>query len=126
MPEPVISSVLRKWLDEKERVLSAETTGRHDVPGRPKVGLALAGGVARGIPHIGVLRGLRAAGIHIDAVSPRMVGAVIGAAFCAGTPLEEMARIGEHPSFTDFGRWTPSWLGLATNHRLEKYLARLT
>jgi len=51
---------------------------------------------------------------------------LIGAAFCAGTPLEEMARIGEHTSFTDFGRWTPSWLGLATNHRLEKYLARLT
>src|SRR6202171_749875 len=126
MPEPVISSVLRKWLDEKERVLSAETTGRHDVPGRPKVGLALAGGFARGIAHIGVLRVLRDAGIHIDAVAGTSVGALIGAAFCAGTPLEEMARIGAATTFTDFGRWTPSWLGLATNHRLEKYLARLT
>ncbi len=36
------------------------------------------------------------------------------------------AHRAEHTSFTDFGRWTPSWLGLATNHRLEKYLARLT
>jgi NTE family protein len=126
MPEPVISSVLRRWLDEKERVLSSGVTGVHEIPARPKVGLALAGGFARGIAHIGVLRVLRDAGIHIDAVAGTSVGALIGAAFCAGTPLEEMARIGEHTSFTDFGRWTPSWLGLATNHRLEKYLARLT
>src|SRR3984885_6443178 len=126
MPESVISSVLRRWLDEKERVLSSAVTGVHKIPARPKVGLALAGGFARGIAHIGVLRVLRDAGIHIDAVAGTSVGALIGAAFCAGTPLEEMARIGEPPSFTDFGRWTPSWLGLATNHRLEKYLARLT
>jgi predicted acylesterase/phospholipase RssA len=37
-----------------------------------------------------------------------------------------MARIGATTSFTDFGRWTPSWLGLATNQRLEKFLARFT
>src|ERR1700686_4406149 len=126
MSEPVISSVLRRWMDQKERVLSGGVTGLHEIPVRPKVGLALAGGFARGIAHIGVLRVLRDAGIHIDAVAGTSVGALIGAAFCAGTPLEEMARIGEHTSFTDFGRWTPSWLGLATNHRLEKYLARLT
>lgn len=93
---------------------------------RPKIGLALSGGFARGIAHIGVLRVLRDAGIHIDAVAGTSVGALIGAAYCAGTPLEEMERIGLHTSFTDFGRWTPSWLGLATNQRLEKYLARLT
>jgi NTE family protein len=29
-------------------------------------------------------------------------------------------------TFADFGRWTPSWLGLATNQRMEKYVARLT
>src|SRR6202047_2125924 len=126
MSEPVISSVLRRWMDEKERVLSGGVTGVHEVRARPKVGLALAGGFARGIAHIGVLRVLRDTGIHIDAVAGTSVGALIGVAYCAGTPLEEMERIGAHTSFTDFGRWTPSWLGLATNQRLEKYLARLT
>src|SRR5207253_6183880 len=38
----------------------------------------------------------------------------------------QMARVGASTSFTDFGRWTPSWLGLATNQRMEKYLARFT
>ena len=93
---------------------------------RPKVGLALSGGFARGIAHIGVLRVLRDAGIPIDAIAGTSVGALIGAAYCAGSPLEEMERIGAHTSFADFGRWTPSWLGLATNQRLEKYLARFT
>lgn len=125
MAEPVISSVLQHWQEEREKVSSAVHVAR-DSPSRPKVGLALAGGFARGIAHIGVLRVLRDEGIHIDAVAGTSVGALIGAAYCAGTPLEEMERIGAHTSFTDFGRWTPSWLGLATNHRLEKYLARLT
>src|SRR5579864_6197267 len=93
---------------------------------RPRVGLALAGGFARGIAHIGVLRILREAGIPIDVVSGTSVGALIGSAYCAGTPLEEMERIGATTSFTDFGRWTPSWLGLATNQRMEKFLARFT
>jgi NTE family protein len=126
MPEPVISSVIRHWVDERNKPSSQASDESRDVPARPRVGLALAGGFARGIAHIGVLRVLRDAGIHVDAVAGTSVGALIGAAYCAGTPLEEMERIGAHTSFTDFGRWTPSWLGLATNQRLEKYLARLT
>lgn len=93
---------------------------------RPRVGLALAGGFARGIAHIGILRVLREAGIPIDCVAGTSVGALIGASYCAGASLEEMERIGADTSFTDFGRWTPSWLGLATNQRMEKYLARFT
>src|SRR5216683_726451 len=93
---------------------------------RPRVGLALAGGFARGIAHIGVLRVFREASIPIDCIAGTSVGALIGASYCAGAPLDEMERIGAETSFTDFGRWTPSWLGLATNQRLEKYLARFT
>jgi NTE family protein len=126
MAEPVISSVVRHWLDDKKKAPFGVAGELRDLAVRPKVGLALAGGFARGIAHIGVLRVFRDAGIHIDAIAGTSVGALIGAAYCAGTPLEEMERIGAHTSFTDFGRWTPSWLGLATNQRLEKYLARLT
>jgi NTE family protein len=93
---------------------------------RPKVGLALAGGFARGISHIGVLRVLREAKIPIDVVSGTSVGALIAAAYCAGTPLESMERVANKTTFADFGRWTPSWLGLATNQRLEEFLGRMT
>jgi NTE family protein len=93
---------------------------------RPRVGLALAGGFARGIAHIGVLRVLREAGIPIDCVAGTSVGALIAVGYCSGAPLEEMAKVGAATSFADFGRWTPSWLGLATNQRMEKYFARFT
>jgi len=97
-----------------------------DDPRRPRIGLALAGGFARGIAHIGVLRVFREAGIPVDLVAGTSVGALIGAAYCAGTSLEVMERAGTETKFADFGRWTPSWLGLATNQRLEEYLARMT
>src|SRR5438876_4871600 len=93
---------------------------------RPRLGLALASGFARGIAHLGVLRVLREAGIPIDCVAGTSVGALIAVGYCAGASLEEMAKVGASTSFTDFGRWTPSWLGLATNQRMEKYLARFT
>ena len=115
------------WLQSaKERLLSLAEPEERKPSERPRVGLALSGGFARGIAHIGVLRVLREAGIHVDVVAGTSVGALIGSAFCAGTPLEEMERIGATTSFADFGRWTPSWLGLATNQRLEKFLARFT
>ena len=93
---------------------------------RPRVGLALAGGFARGIAHIGVLRVLREAGIPIDCVAGTSVGALIGAAFCGGASPVEMEKIGAVTTFADFGRWTPSWLGLATNQRIERFLGRFT
>lgn len=116
------------WLSAAANKLRAFAYGGENavLAKRPRVGIALAGGFARGIAHIGVLRALRAAKIPIDFVSGTSVGALIGAAYCGGTTLEEMERIGMATTFADFGRWTPSWIGLATNQRLEKYLARFT
>src|SRR5260370_32352619 len=93
---------------------------------RPRVGLALAGGFARGIAHIGVLRVFREAGIPIDMVAGTSVGALIGASYCSGASLETMEAIACETKFADFGRWTPSWLGLATNQRMEQFLARFS
>ena len=73
-----------------------------------------------------MLRVFRDAGIPIDYVAGTSVGALIGAGFCAGASLEFLEETGKHTTFADFGRWTPSWLGLATNQRMEKYVARLT
>jgi NTE family protein len=115
------------WLRNARDKLRSFATGE-PVPStkRPRVGLALAGGFARGIAHIGVLRTLKNAGIPIDVVAGTSVGALIGACYCAGVALDDMQRIAAATTFADFGRWTPSWLGLATNQRIEHYLARFT
>lgn len=59
-----------------------------------KIGLALGGGAARGIAHIGVLRALEANHIKIDCIAGTSAGAVAGAAYARGTSpdaLKEMA-----------------------------------
>lgn len=115
------------WLRNAKELFRAFAYGEEPSEGeRPRVGLALAGGFARGISHIGIFRVLHEAGIPVDMVAGTSVGALIGAAYCAGVSFEVMERIGTGTTFADFGRWTPSWLGLATNQRLEKYLERMT
>jgi len=93
---------------------------------RVKVGLALGGGFARGIAHIGVLRVLEAHGIPIDVICGTSVGALVAATFASGTPLGEMERQGAETHFRDFGRWTLSRMGMASNERLEHYLHKFT
>lgn len=53
-------------------------------PRRPRIGLALGSGSARGLAHIGVLRALKEARIEVDVVAGTSMGAVIGAVFASG------------------------------------------
>src|SRR5260221_3902951 len=77
---------------------------------RPRVGLALAGGFARGIAHIGVLRVFREAGIPIDMGAGTSGGALIGAGYCAGAALGTIEDIACGTEVTEFGRLAPSLL----------------
>jgi len=126
MLEDRVSNALDWLRSAKDKFRSFAAGGERPPLERPRVGLALAGGFARGIAHVGVLRALTKAGIPIDCVSGTSVGALIGACYCAGVPLDAMQRIASSTTFADFGRWTPSWLGLATNQRMETYFSRFT
>ncbi|HVO57629.1 MAG TPA: patatin-like phospholipase family protein [Dongiaceae bacterium] len=127
MPDRRVTEALNWLRDTKDRFREFAYGQRStEATAPPKIGLALAGGFARGIAHIGVLKVFRDAGIPIHCVAGTSVGALIGAGYCAGVPLEKMEEIGKGTTFADFGRWTPSWLGLANNLRMERYLARIT
>lgn len=58
---------------------------------RPRIGLALGSGSARGWAHVGVLRALEEAGIRPDLVCGTSIGALVGAAYAAG----EIERFGQ-------------------------------
>ncbi|ANM31929.1 hypothetical protein ABI59_23735 [Acidobacteria bacterium Mor1] len=58
-------------------------------PWRINVGLALGGGAARGLAHIGVIRGLQRAGIPIDIVTGTSMGAIVGGAFAAAGNVDQ-------------------------------------
>src|SRR5580700_379554 len=113
-----------KWLGKALRGLRSFAYG--PLGERPKVGVALGGGFARGIAHIGVLRVLEEHQIPIDFIAGTSVGALIAATYASGTSLDEMERHGAETRFRDFGRWTLSRLGMATNERLEDFLHKFT
>lgn len=58
-----------------------------DIGGK-KIGLALGGGSARGMAHIGVFQALEQHGIPIDMIAGSSAGALIGSAYAAGVPIE--------------------------------------
>jgi NTE family protein len=93
-------------------------------PRVPAIGVALGGGFARGMAHIGVLKVLEEEGIPVRIVAGTSVGALIGAAYCSGLSIEELEKVAHSVRFTTFARWTVSRYGFASNDRMVAFLAR--
>ena len=58
-----------------------------------KIGLALSGGAAKGLAHIGVIKALEEAGIKIDYIAGSSMGALVGAAYASGVPIDTLEKI---------------------------------
>jgi NTE family protein len=91
----------------------------------PSIGLALGGGFARGIVHVGVLKVLEQEGIPVRFVAGTSVGALIGAAYCSGVSPAELEEIAARVRFKDLARWTLSRYGFATNLRMITFLKKI-
>src|SRR5215210_940753 len=89
---------------------------------RPRVGLALSGGVARGNAHVGVLRVLEEQNIPIDYIAGTSAGSLVAAAYAAGMSVEEVERVSRSMRWRDVGRMTISRLGVQSNARLEEFV----
>ncbi|MDB5037906.1 MAG: hypothetical protein JWQ35_1434 [Bacteriovoracaceae bacterium] len=61
--------------------------------GRPKIGLALSGGGARGMAHIGVLKALEELHVPVDYIAGTSIGALIGALYASGYSVKEIENI---------------------------------
>lgn len=91
----------------------------------PVIGVALGGGFARGLAHLGVLRVLEQNRIPIHAIAGVSAGAIVASAYASGTAIDDIARIGKAMKFSDVARWTVSLLGLAASERMAGFLSRL-
>ena len=60
---------------------------------RPRIGLVLSGGGARGAAHIGVLKALEEMRVPIDVISGTSMGAVVGGLYAAGVPAAEIEKL---------------------------------
>jgi NTE family protein len=62
-------------------------------PHRPRIGLVLSGGGARGVAHIGVLKVLEQQHVPIDAIAGTSMGAVVGGLYASGLSAREIEAI---------------------------------
>jgi len=68
---------------------------------RPKIGLVLTGGGAKGFAHIGVLKVLEKAGVKIDYIGGTSMGAVVGGLYATGYNAEQIDSIFKNTNFDE-------------------------
>ena len=110
-------------LRRRPRPPAEEAEPAEPVPTR--LGLALGGGFARGLAHIGVLSVLEENGIAIDCIAGVSAGAIVAAAYASGVAPAEIAEAGTAMRFTDVARWTIARMGIAGSGRMERFLHKL-
>jgi len=62
-------------------------------PGRPKIGLTLSGGGAKGLAHIGILKAIDSAGLKIDYVTGTSMGSILGGLYAIGYSADSLEKI---------------------------------
>ncbi len=91
---------------------------------RPTIGLALSGGAARGMAHVGVLRALTENNIPIDYLAGTSAGSIVAGAYAAGMTVDEITAFGRDLRWRHIGRMTMSRWGMQSNERLERFLRK--
>jgi NTE family protein len=91
-----------------------------------KIGLALSGGAARGIAHIGVLKALKEAQIPIDMVAGASSGALIGALYASGLDIGTIERVALGLKWREFADFTLPRMGLISGKGIEEFVSEHT
>jgi len=95
---------------------------------KPKTGLVLSGGAARGVAHIGVLEAFDEENFKVDVIGGVSVGAIVGALYASGKSALEISKIGEFLTWKNLieVKVTPTRLlnlsGIISNERMSSFL----
>jgi len=92
-----------------------------------KIGIALSGGAARGLSHIGVLQVLEEVGVKIDAVAGCSMGAIVGALYSTGWDLKEIEKYiasTDWKNFLMFSMMSLTRAGLVNDKKVDDILKK--
>lgn len=64
--------------------------------GRPRIGLALSGGGAKGLAHIGILKAIDSAGLKIDYITGTSMGSIVGGLYALGYSADSIEKMARH------------------------------
>jgi len=87
-------------------------------------GIALSGGGARGISHLGVLKALDELGVHLDYISGTSTGALIGALYSYGLSPEKILELIINTRFFSSLRPAWTWTGLVNMDGLRDLIMK--
>jgi len=90
-----------------------------EITGRPRIGLALAGGGGLGWAHIGVLQVLEELRIPIDCIAGTSAGSIIGGVYASGGSPQEMEREVLQADWASVFRDAPSREGMSFDRKLQ-------
>ena len=74
-------------------LLAANASAQQPPAARPKIGLVLSGGGAKGLAHIGILKALDSAGLKVDFITGTSMGSIIGGLYAIGYSADSIERI---------------------------------
>jgi NTE family protein len=92
------------------------------IPHQPSLGLALSGGTARTVAHIGVIKALEEAGVRIDCVAGTSGGSLIAALYAAGFSGAEIERHALATRWKHLAAVTMPRLGFLSSHRIQEFV----
>ncbi|WP_245596818.1 patatin-like phospholipase family protein [Shimazuella kribbensis] len=93
---------------------------------RPKIGIALSAGAARGFAHLGVLKVLQEANIPVDYIAGSSMGSFIGALYSNGLDLEMVKHLAVHLKRKHWVDVTLPGLGFITGDKMQALTRLLT
>lgn len=96
------------------------------LPRRPRIGLALGGGAARGFAHIGVIQALEENGLAPDLIVGTSAGSLVAALYASGRSGRELATIADAMDETAFADWSYPGRGLIRGEALAKFVREKT
>ena len=99
--------------------LCPNVTARQTPAKREVVGIALSGGGALGIAHIGVLRYLEEQRIPIDVIAGTSMGGLLGGLYATGHSVDDMERIVRTADWDDLLRSTPRFEDISVSEKQE-------
>lgn len=92
---------------------------------KKKIGLALCSGGIRGFAHIGVLEELEKAGIMPDYIAGTSMGAIIGALYSSGIPIEKIKKIALSEEWSYHFNFARPEKGLIESKKLQEYFRKI-
>ena len=90
----------------------------------PRIGLALAGGSAYGLAHIGVLRFIEELGLPIHLIVGSSAGAAVGAVWASGVSSSQMHQAARQTDWLFLAKPAPFKSGLMSSEGIENWIRR--